>query len=61
MTKFEKTSRRSLAPFVAALLLTLAILFATAGCVDNPTEAEDFEPLPVLYSFIQNEIGRAHV
>jgi len=55
MTKFNATSNSSRAPITRTALMTLLLmLIFIVGCEENPTEAENFEPLPTLYSYIQN-------
>jgi hypothetical protein len=55
MMIFNTTSNSSRAPFaMAALLILLLMLLFVVGCVDNPSEADEFDPLPTLYSYIEN-------
>jgi Domain of unknown function (DUF4249) len=55
MKNLLKRYHSSRAMFTQALLITMSVMLLFAiGCEENPSEADDFDPLPTLYSYIQN-------
>lgn len=54
MRDFNTPLNASRVPFMLVLLASLMMtVFFFTGCEENPTESEDFDPVPTLYSFIE--------